>query len=172
MKKTFIFCAVLVAAFSTTVFGQWTDSGKLNAWTAGSISRIGKEGSAPASLTAVRVAKNKGFDRVVFEFTGDLPNYKIELTGGPIVATGEDEVKISGQYFAEINFQPLLFPEDENYKYEKIRKAGLNLPVVSEVQEIEWFEGYRPFAIGLKAKKLYRVQQLTNPTRLVVDFKQ
>ncbi|HVE58594.1 MAG TPA: hypothetical protein VNB22_17300 [Pyrinomonadaceae bacterium] len=172
MKKLFIFAIFLTAVLAFNTFGQSGNSGKLNVWTTANISRLNEKSGKPASLKEVRVGKNKGFDRVVFEFTGDLPNFTVEYVKPPITATGEEQVKISGKYFVEITFHSLLFPEDENYKYEKIIKANLNLPVVSALREIEWFEGVRPFAVGLKAKKGFRVSQFTNPARLIVDFKQ
>jgi hypothetical protein len=172
MKKPLIFTILLSVVFVSSVFGQSGNSGKLNVWTSANISRLNEKSDKPAFLKDVRVAKNKGFDRIVFEFTGDLPHFTIEYTNAPITGTGENVIKVGGRYFVEITFHSLLFPEDENYKYKKIEKANLKLPVIGELEEIEWFEGVRPFAVGLKAKKDFRVSELTNPTRLVVDFKQ
>lgn len=171
MRKLFIFTILIICAACSTVFSQWENEGKLNAWTLGTISRHNNYVKDPF-LKDVRVARNKGFDRVVFEFTGDMPRFQIQYVKPPIFGTGEDEIKVSGKYFVEINLQTLIFPEDENYKYAPIEQKNLKLPVISEVQEIEWFEGVRPFAVGLRSKKGFRVQQLKNPTRLVVDFKQ
>lgn len=172
MRKIFIFTILLSALFTSKALGQSGNSGKLNVWTSANISRLNEENDKPAFLKEVRVAKNKGFDRIVFEFTGGLPHFTVEYIKPPITGTADNVIKVSGKYFVEITFHSLLFPEDENYKYKKIEKANLKLPVVSELEEIEWFEGVRPFAVGLKAKKDFRVTQLTNPTRLVVDFKQ
>jgi len=47
----------------------------------------------------------------------------------------------------------LPYPDDEKLAQAKIPSGGLNLPVISEIKEIEWFEGVRPFAVGLRAKK-------------------
>jgi hypothetical protein len=172
MKKLLIFTILSTAIFISNAFGQMGNSGKLNVWTSADVSRLGEKSGKPAFLKDVRVGKNKGYDRIVFEFTGDLPNFTVEYTKAPITGTGENVVKIAGKYFVEITFHSLQFPEDENYKYNKIEKTNLKLPVISELEEIEWFEGVRPFAVGLKAKKDFRVSQMTNPTRLIVDFKQ
>jgi len=172
MRKLFIFTALLISIFTSTVFAQWKDSGKLNAWTSNTISRQNENSKETPYLKEVRVAKNKGFDRVVFEFIGDIPRYQIEYIKPPITGTADEEIKVSGKYFVSVDLQLLPYPDDEKLGNAKIPKGKLNFPAISEVREIEWFEGYRPFAIGLKAKKLFRVQQLTNPTRLVIDFKQ
>src|SRR5438309_5578293 len=41
-------------------------------------------GSATALLTAVRVARQEGFDRVVFEFENALPGYRVQYTKKPL----------------------------------------------------------------------------------------
>jgi hypothetical protein len=172
MKRTFIFCLLFIAVFASTAAAQWPDNGKLNAWTSRTISRRHDESREAAYLKEVRVGRNKGFDRVVFEFIGDIPRYQVEYVKAPIVGTADEEIKVAGRYFVEINLQLLPYPEPEQNIAEAIIPEGrLKFPAISEVKEIEWFEGVRPFVVGLKAKKLFRVQQLSNPTRLVIDFK-
>jgi hypothetical protein len=171
MKKLLVLTILFVTVFASDVFGQWMDGGKLNVWTSRKISRRNDASQETAYLKEVRVAKNKGFDRVVFEFIGDIPRYQIQYVKPPIVGTADEEIKVSGKFFVDINLQMLPYPEDENFPDAKIPEGKLNLPVIMEVKEIEWFEGVRPFVVGLKAKKLYRVSQLKNPTRLVIDFK-
>jgi len=172
MRKHF-FLTILLLGFSVSgVFAQWNDNGKLNSWTSVTVSRQNNESRETPYLKEVRASRNKGFDRLVFEFTGDIPHYQIEYIKPPISGTADEEIKVSGRYFVEINLQMLPYPDDEKLAQAKIPSGGLNLPVISEIKEIEWFEGVRPFAVGLRAKKLYRVQQFTNPTRLVIDFKQ
>jgi hypothetical protein len=46
------------------------------------------------------------------------------------------------------------------------------MPVIQEIKNSDFFEGYLAFAVGLKARTVYRVRQLSNPARLVIDFKQ
>jgi hypothetical protein len=171
MKKLIIFSILFIVAFASDAFAQWKDSGKFNVWSSSTISRR-YDHEADTYLKEVKVGKNKGFDRVVFEFTGNLPNYLIEYTKQPIMNTAEKRITLGGKFFIYINLQLLPYPEDEKLANIIIPKGKLNFPAVSEVKEIEWFEGVRDFAVGLNAKKLYRVQQLKNPTRLVIDFKQ
>jgi hypothetical protein len=172
MKKILLLTILSSIVFVAQTFAQWEDRGKLNAWTSARVSRQNKDSRETPYLKEVRVAKNNGFDRIVFEFRGDIPRYFIEYIKPPITGTADEEIKVSGKFFVSITLQTLPYPDDEKLAEAKIPEGKLNLPVISEVREIEWFEGDRPFAIGLKAKKLYRVQQLKNPARLVVDFKQ
>jgi hypothetical protein len=174
MRKIFIFTILMTSVLASTVFAQWQDEGKLKVWTSGTISRQSDEGTKPTYLKEVKIAKNVGFDRVVFEFTGGLPRYQIKFVkASDLVAPGEELIKISGKYFIDVNLQSLPTPEpEEKIADAKIPKGNLKLPVVSEIKEIEWFEAVREFGIGLNAKKQFRVMQLSNPTRLVIDFKQ
>jgi hypothetical protein len=47
----------------------------------------------------------------------------------------------------------------------------LGLPVLLEIKEIDFSEGVMAFALGLRGRRAFRVQTLTNPARLVVDIK-
>jgi len=172
MKKLFIFTILLTSVFVSGAFAQWKDGGKLNSWTSQTISRRNDNSTETTYLKEIRTAKNKGFDRVVFEFTGDTPRYQIEYIKPPITGTADTEIKVKGKFFISVNLQSLPYPDDE--KLGKVNMTGdwLKTSAVSEIREAEWFEGVRWYVIGLKAKKLYRVQQLKNPTRLVIDFKQ
>jgi hypothetical protein len=171
MKKTLI--AVLLIGFVLVSggFAQWNDSGKFNTWTFSTFSRAANY-DQPIFLKSVRAAKNKGYDRLVFEFTGGLPRYLIEyVKSGSFENTAETFTKVGGKAFLDVNLQTLPYPEDEHAKDAEIPKGNQHLPVFNEIKEIEWFEGVRDFGIGLNAKKKFRVQELTNPYRLVIDFK-
>jgi hypothetical protein len=50
-------------------------------------------------------------------------------------------------------------------------KSKLNFPTLMQIKSGVWFEGIQDFLIGVKAKKPFRVQELSNPSRLVIDFK-
>ena len=172
MKRLLILAVLLSNVFVSGVWAQSKTEGKLNAWTPARVSRENKWRKTPY-LKAVRVAKNKGFDRLVFEFTGDVPSFQAEFIKPPITGTADEEIKIAGKYFLSFNMRTLPYPDEaDKIPDADIPVGRLNLPVIAEITQIEWFEGDRWFVVGLKAKKLYRVQQLQNPSRLVVDFKQ
>lgn len=175
MNRTLIFCILLIAVLAMTAFAQSDDVGQLNTWTTGAVSRRNDSDQGATYLKEVRAAKNTGFDRVVFEFTAGLPGYyKVEFVkASDLVATGEDLIKINGKYFIGVNMRSMPDPQPEdNIADAKIPKGNLKLPVVTEIKQVDWFEAYRDFGIGLNAKKEFRVTQLSNPSRLVIDFKQ
>ena|SRR5437879_6260885 len=172
MKTTLIFSFLIIGACVSNVSAQWNDAGKLNVWTMTAVSRAGNS-EATISLKSVRVAKNDGYDRIVFEFTGGVPRYKIKYEkSGTFMTTGEEKIKVGGKYFIDINLQSLPYPESGSEPDIKIPKGNHKLQAFNEIKEIEWFEGVREFGIGLNSKHGFRVQQLSGPLRLVIDFKQ
>ena len=59
------------------------------------------------------------------------------------------------------------FIEAKNF----IPRGKLKLPAVAQIEQREFFEGFFDFVIGVNGRKLFRVTELTNPARLVIDFK-
>src|SRR5690349_19032420 len=99
MKKLYILTIFLILVAALQASAQWKDSGNLNVWTARTVARQNANSKATPYLKEVRVAKNKGFDRVVFEFLGDIPRYLIEYTKPPISGTADEEIKVNGKFF-------------------------------------------------------------------------
>jgi len=163
------FCFALLFLVSGAS-AQWQDAGKLNTWTYKTISRAANYEDS-IYLKKVRIAKGSGFDRLVFEFTGGIPRYLVEFAkSGSFENTAEEFVKVGGKAFIEVNLQTLPYPENAKDDA-KIPNGNQHLPVFNEIREVEWFEGVRDFGIGLNSRKMFRVQELTGPYRLIIDFK-
>ena len=47
----------------------------------------------------------------------------------------------------------------------------MNFPSLMQIQKGVWFEGIQDFLISVNVEKTFRVQELKNPSRLVIDFK-
>ena len=169
----------LILLFLITCLGvlsiqaQFQDEGKLNAWTTGKVQRKHENETIAESLCRIRVAKQKGFDRVVFEFDKGKPKYVIQYLPSNIYSSdaGDEEIKISGNVFMQISIYGMPQMEDLPCKSQSYEKGKLNLRAVRQIKEEVWFEGIRDFLIGVKAKKPFRIQELANPSRLVIDFK-
>jgi hypothetical protein len=171
MKKIILAFLFSVLFLVSAVAAQWQDAGKLNAWTYKTISRAANDYEDSIYLKHVRIAKGNGYDRLVFEFTGGIPRYLVEpKKSGSFENTAEEFVKVGGKAFVYVNLQTLPYPENEK-DVAKIPSGNQHLPVFNEITDIEWFEGVRDFGIGLNARKMFRVQELTSPYRLVIDFK-
>lgn len=152
---------MIIAFVSIASTQSLPDKGKLNDWATELLQRNHKD--SDGCLSSIRIAKNKGFDRMVFEFKGNLNSYTIYY-----LLTNKDHegerIKIAGKIFMNIDLYGGLC-ENENYP-----KGKLNFPVIQQISG-SVFEGIQNFVIGIKAEKPFRVSELNNPTRLVIDFK-
>lgn len=181
LKKAMKTCNRIVIAFifsvltvSTTV-AQFPNKGKLNTWTTGTVSRT-HEGTGTTYVRSVRVGRHQTFDRVVFEFAGSMPNYQVEYLRGRFYENegGRQRIKIAGNAFVQVNLN-LIPTDEEQMKLREqasfIPKGRLKFRSVWELDEAGLFEGYYDFLLGIRARKPFRVSELSNPLRLVIDFK-
>ncbi len=141
-------------------------------WTAGVVKQP-REGLAPVTLRAVREARNEGFDRVVFEFDGtQVPGYHLEYVDKPIIKCGSgDPTEVAGQGWLQVRLTPAQAHEGGQATItERERKAGL--PIIQELELTCDFEGEVTWVLGNARPNKYRVMELREPTRLVVDVQQ
>lgn len=162
------FAIVLTTCVASAASAQhYSNTGPVNAWTTRKVSRVN---DPDGQLRIVRVAKQAGFDRVVFEFADGVPSFFVNYTKAPIYQEETmTEVKIGGTAFIEISFQFYYGEHAEIYK--GYPQGKLNLPVLLEMKNIDASEGVMAFALGLQGRHAFRVQTLTSPARLVVDIK-
>lgn len=127
---------------------------------------------APVLLKAVRTGNHQSFDRVVFEFEGSaLPGYLIEYVDKPIRDCGQGAVvPISGDGFLMIQLQPANAHTEAGQPSVQNRQQNPGLPVLKELKQICDFEAQVQWISGLSSPNRYRVLELKNPARLVVDI--
>ena len=128
---------------------------------------------APVVLRAIRTGKHESFDRVVFEFVGNaVPGYHVEYIDKPVRDCGAGEVvPLSGQGFLLIRMQPAQAHTDAGVPTIYNRQQSPNLPILKELKLICDFEADVQAALGLASPNRYRVLELNNPARLVVDVR-
>jgi hypothetical protein len=135
--------------------------------------KLTRQGLMPVTLRSVRVARNEGFDRVVFEFDGaQVPGYQIEYVDKPIIKCGSgDPTEVAGQSWLQVHLTPAQAHEGGQATItERERKAGL--PVIQELELTCDFEGDVTWVLGNAHPNKFRVMELREPTRLVVDVQQ
>jgi len=178
MSKTillFLIMSVALLISAPWAAAQYANKGELNTWTTKEVERDGVGRGATGMLKVVRAARQDGFDRVVLEFTEGLPGHAVSFTKPPFYLSPNEttrgpRVKIAGNSFIAVH----LFSatgRDENNKNTTLNPQGsLDLPNILEVKRIYDWDSLVVYIIGLKARKPFRVQELANPARLVVDF--
>jgi hypothetical protein len=124
--------------------------------------------SARATIVDVRVGSHPGYDRLVIEFSGGQPSYKLvpqdlatfvgPYSGLPIKVAGNAGIHL---FIYNMDF-PATFLHGTNLK-----------PGYSELKQVvamTVFEGQADIAIGLDRFQCPTVSLLSAPNRLVIDF--
>ena len=132
-----------------------------------------------AQLTAIRVAHNPGFDRVVFEFGPStapgvygMPPYRIAVATSLSGPSGQP-VPVDGSALFGVRFQnaSTVSPSDGARTYTGATSIKpTTTPLVKEVRLVEDFERVMVWGIGLQRLQCPTLLALSGPVRLVLDF--
>ena len=133
----------------------------------------GANSGSAMQLTAVRVAHQPGYDRIVFEFapqagaTAHIPAYTVsrqasakfvkDPSGMPVTMRGSSGLRIVFHGASGAN------------SYTGSRDITPSLPVIQEVEQLGDFEAVLSWGAGLSQASCIRTPELSNPTRLVID---
>ncbi|MEX2583353.1 MAG: hypothetical protein WD766_08765 [Gemmatimonadota bacterium] len=141
-------------------------------WTAGIVERDNEVTGAPI-LADARIARNQGFDRMVVEFEGDeIPSYHIEYVDSPIRQCGSgNAIVLRGDGWLLIRMEPAQAHDEEGRATIEERAGEPGLPIILEHRLICDFEGVVEWALGVSSPNRYRVMELQEPARLVVDVR-
>ena len=172
--RRFFLTGALILLTSWSAFAQIENTGVTDAWTIKDVTRAHNSSDKASYVKQVRAGKQKDFDRVVFEFEGPFPNYLVQYLKSPFYESeaGRERIRQPGTAFLQVEF--FLIPTEE--KQVNLSKAGDFIPKrrlsflsVQSVREKVLFEGFYDFLIGVRTRKAFRVSELSNPARLVID---
>ncbi|MBW3638485.1 MAG: hypothetical protein KY451_01315 [Actinobacteria bacterium] len=129
----------------------------------------------PLSVVAVRVARQEGYDRVVFELDGKVagePGWRVEYTDDPAQQGSGDRVDVGGDATLAIDITGVGFPMDTGVEEETDDPAlPAGLTVIEDVVLGATFEGQYQAFVGTARKAPFRVFRLSNPARVVLDVR-
>ena len=142
-------------------------------WTVRSVAAR-RPGVTMATQRGVRLGRQPDFVRIVLDFAdGPLPGYQVEYVDEPVSQCGSgDQIKLEGDALLYLRLTPAQAHDDQGrvtVQQRHVRPA--NLPVVEEMRLVCDFEGEVAWAIGVASPNAYRVLELANPARLVVDIR-
>jgi hypothetical protein len=139
----------------------------------GCVDHSGGANSGPAmQLTAVRVAHQTGYDRIVFEFapqaggTAHIPAYTVSRQASPKFVKDPSGLPVTMRGSAGLR---IVFHGASGASYTGSRDQTPNLPVVQEVEQLGDFEAVLSWGAGLSQASCIRTLELSTPTRLVID---
>src|ERR1700730_2133935 len=122
---------------------------------------------AGSNVVGVRIGQHDGYDRLVIEFSGAIPSYKVQLRSGTSFTESPrgQTVTLSGTNGVLVVVHPVF--NWTSYSGPFAFKPGF--PILREARQIENFEGYQQWALGIQGTPCLRVTTLASPPRLVVD---
>lgn len=124
--------------------------------------------SSRATITDVRVGSHPGYDRLVVEFSGGLPGYKL-VSQDPSTFVGPFSglpVSVAGSAGMHL----FLYNQDSPPSYQHGSNLKPGYSVLKQVVLMADFEGQADIAIGLGRVACPAVSTLSSPYRLVIDF--
>lgn len=136
----------------------------------GCVASAFSNGKAPLSafVDAVRTGSHPGYDRLTIQFQNGQPD-SIALTpqsGTTFVRSPRgDHVTLAGRNGIVVT----LFSSDGHSAYGGPTDIKTGDSTLVEVREIQDFEGYVQYAMGISGPACYHASILTNPARVVID---
>ncbi len=136
-------------------------------WTIGKV-EASHDGQA-AVLGDVRTGRHEGYDRVVFELDR-IPSYAVEYVDKPVTQCGSgDVVPVAGDAWLEVRLTSAAAHTDAGEPTVKDRERKLDLGVARELESTCDFEGHVTWVLGVSHPGKFRVFELADPARLVID---
>jgi hypothetical protein len=123
----------------------------------------------PGKLTTLRAGRHAGYDRVVFQLDGPIPYYSVRYVPVVRLDGSGHPLRLRGAAFLEVvirapthdeHYRPVLSPT----------RLHPDFPALREVNAPGSFEGQTTAGIGLTQRVGFRVLELTDPTRIVIDL--
>jgi hypothetical protein len=125
--------------------------------------------SAP-TLVDVRAGSHAGFDRVVFEFQGDVPQHRIGYVDQLVEDGSGNPVSVAGAADLEVVFQGANAHKEDGSPTISPRRFSPGLPAVKEIAQLGDFEAVVSYGVGVDQRRPIQVSTLSNPSRLVIDI--
>ena len=141
--------------------------------------RTGGTATSQAQLTAIRIAHNPGFDRLVFEFGPStapgvygMPPFRVAVATSLSGPSGQP-VPVDGSALFGVRFQnaSTVSPSDGSRSYTGATSLKpTTTPLIKEVRLVEDFERVMVWGVGLQRLQCPTLLALSSPVRLVLDF--
>lgn len=126
-----------------------------------------------AILADVRAARNEGFDRVVIEFEGDtVPGYRVEYVDEIVQCGSGEAVEFAAPVLVSVTVRPAAGHREDGEATVPNQVPTQGTAAVQEIIGFCDFEAVVGYGIGLASARPYRVFELQDPPRLVIDFSQ
>ncbi|WP_236566949.1 AMIN-like domain-containing (lipo)protein [Nocardia sp. CY41] len=131
-------------------------------------------GDAALTVTDVRLGRQAGFDRVVYELGGvGTPGWVVRYTDRAVQDASGNPVDVAGRSILEVRILGSAYPFDSGVTPYAGPDPAVNpeVPGIAGVYRTTVYEGVTQSFIGVQADRpAFTVTALADPTRLVVDI--
>ncbi|MBA4160348.1 MAG: hypothetical protein H0X65_23245 [Gemmatimonadetes bacterium] len=132
-----------------------------------------RPGQGAVTLRDVRTARHEEFDRIVFEFDGGMPGHRVEYSTAAVRECGSGRaVQVAGEGRLRVRLEPARaheFVGEQSRVTVANRNRSLDYAVVRQLTLTCDFEAQVEWVLGVTAPNRFRVLELSEPARLVVD---
>ncbi|MDO5453750.1 MAG: hypothetical protein Q4F37_02030 [Corynebacterium sp.] len=137
------------------------------------IKQASSTGAFDLEVTNVRVGAHDGFDRVVFEFSGEgQPGWYVTSTAEPRQQGSGHLIDYAGSHALNVMINGTPYPFDLGIPEDEWPQTGPVAGAADTVQGVSFhgiFEATSQYVIGLDGPSAFSVTLLEEPTRVVVD---
>ncbi len=141
----------------------------------GTSGTVYRQHAVPGSAVLVDVDHEQcaGFERFVFEFEGGVPGYRVRYVDKPITQCGSGRVvPVAGDAWLKMHFMPArAHDQDSGQPTVTDRNRMLDFSNARQLVDVCDFEGNVEWVLGVGYPGRFRVTELQNPPRVVVDVK-
>ena len=120
-----------------------------------------------ATVTAVRVGRHAGFDRVVFETSGPALRYQVGYEPRLVEDPTGRVLPLAGSAVLTVTLHGTRWTQTPSPRVNRTD----NFPALRQVRSAGEFEAVASYGLGQAGRDGFRVFRLTGPDRIVVDLR-
>lgn len=124
---------------------------------------------APPTIAGVRVGGHGAFDRVVLDLDGAHTGYRLAYVPAVYTYSDQTPIPLDGTAVLRLHLTPAHGHDQDAYRPTVPRRLAPRLPAVRELKLVHDFEGHVEVGVGVSRRLGFRVQELADPNRLVID---
>lgn len=157
-----------VAAITFALAGL--GAGTVTAAAAGTVA--GATAPAVPTLTQITAAHHRGYDRLVFRFSGGVPaQHSARYVSRVIADPSGRPVKVAGSALLRVRFFSATGHDARGGVSYGAARRTYALPGIIQVASAGDFESVLSFGVGLAHAEPFRMFTLTGPSRVVIDVR-
>jgi hypothetical protein len=159
---------VLVPMLAALAVGAFAVPAGASSWS--TAPRVKAGSGLPPELVAVRVGRHDGFDRVVLQLRGSPPGYNVRYVPRVVQDGSGRPVPLAGSAFIQVVLNANAHDLGSGAPtWTGPRRITPGFPALKQLAFAGDFEGYVTFGLGIGQRAGFRVLQLRDPARIVVD---